>query len=332
MTELATHLGKFLREHLRRERCASEHTVYTYSRCFLYLTTFAGSRLRVQPCQLRIEQLTTQLILDFLDNLEKERGNSIHTRNLRLAAIKSFYRYLQYRVPQCLDLCLQVHAIPWKRCEQKRVHYLDREEIEALLNAPEPRTLAGARDRAMLHLAYNAGLRVSELVGLRCQDASRDLKTIHVIGKGRGERTLPLWRQTRTVLRNWLVHRPDSSVDNFFLNARGTGMSRHGFAHRLKLHAETARRKVPSMADKRISPHVLRHSCAIHTLEATGDIRKVSLWLGHTSLQTTELYLRADPLAKLEVLESRVPPSIKKGKFHTPPDELLAMLNGIGRE
>ena len=332
MTELAIHLGKFLREHLRRERHASEHTIYTYSRCFLYLTTFAAAKLGVQPCQLKIEQLTTQLILDFLDNLEKKRGNSIRTRNLRLAAIKSFYRYLQYCAPECLDLCLQVHAIPWKRCEQKLVHYLDRDEMETLLNAPDPWTVAGARDRAMLHLAYTAGLRVSELVGLRCEDIARDLRTIHVMGKGRRERTLPLWRTTRSLLRQWLVHRTDSSVDHFFLNARGTGMSRHGFAHRLKLHAEKARRKMPSMVDKRISPHVLRHSCAIHTLEVTGDIRKVSLWLGHSSLQTTEIYLRTDPIAKLEVLGSWVPPGIKRGKFKKVPDELLAMLNDIGRK
>lgn len=332
MTELAIHLSKFLREHLRREQHASEHTVYTYSRCFVYLTTFAGAKLGVQPCQLRIEQLTTQVILDFLDNLEKERGNSIRTRNLRLAAIKSFYRYLQFRVPECLDLCLQVHAMPWKRCEQKLIHYLDRDEVAALLDAPDSRTFAGARDRAMLDLAYTAGLRVSELVGLRWKDIARDLQTVRVMGKGRRERTLPLWRHTRSVLRHWLVHRPDTSVDHFFLNARGTGMSRHGFAHRLKLHAEKARRKMPSMVDKRISPHVLRHSCAIHTLEATGDIRKVSLWLGHASFQTTELYLRTDPLAKLEILDSRVPPSIKRGKFKDVPDELLAMLNKIGRE
>ena len=179
----------------------------------------------------------------------------------------------------------------------------------------------------MLHLTYAAGLRVSELTGLMCADLARPhLDTVRVTGKGRRERVLPLWQETRSALRDWLAVRPVTGHDHLFLNARGKGMTRHGFAHRLALHAATARQTMPSMASKRIFPHLLRHSCAAHTLEATGDIRKVSLWLGHASIQSTEIYLRSDPIGKLDVLAARLPPAIRKGSFKEAPDRLLAIL------
>lgn len=178
-----------------------------------------------------------------------------------------------------------------------------RDEIQALLNAPDPTTRSGVRDRAMLHLAYAAGLRVSELTGLVCGDLARPhLDTVHVTGQGRHERVLPLWKETRAVLRQWLAIRPAGGDRNLFLNARAKAMSRHGFAHRPALHVATARQEAPSLTGKRVSPHTLRHSCAMHTLEATGDIRKVSLWLGHQTIRSTEIYLRADPVEKLDIL------------------------------
>lgn len=327
MTALAPHIGAFLLEHLPRDRRASRHTVESYSFAFQLLVCFTAKRLGIQPCKLEIEKLTAQLILDFLDELEKGRGNSIRTRNVRLAAFKSFFRYLEYRVPACLDLARQVNAIPSKRCDQALVDYLERDELQAVLDAPDIATLAGVRDRAMLHLAYAAGLRVSELTGLMCGDLGHNLETINVTGKGRRQRVLPLWRETKAVLRDWLAIRPDRGDKRLFLNARGTAMSRHGFAYRLALHVESAQEKVPSLADKRVSPHVLRHSCAMHTLEATGDIRKVSLWLGHANIQSTETYLRADPVEKLDVLAAGLPPSIKKGSFKGATDRLLATLS-----
>ncbi len=326
MTDFAHHIRAFLCEYLPRDRGASRHTIDSYATSFQLLACFVSERLAIRPCHIQIEHLGTALILDFLDSLEDKRGNAVGTRNVRLAAFKSFFRYLEHRVPACLDLARQVHAIPAKRGDEPLVDYLGRDEIQALLNAPDAHTASGVRDRAMLHLAYAAGLRVSELIGLRTGDLRQpDLGTARVTGKGRRERELPLWKQTRSVLRDWLAIRPDQT-DWLFLNARGHAMSRHGFAQRLQVHADTARQQVPSLLGKRISPHVLRHSCAMHTLEATGDIRKVSLWLGHQGIQSTEIYLRADAGAKLEMLTKRSAPVIEKGSFRDAPDRLLAIL------
>lgn len=329
MTDLAPHLAAFLRKHLPCEQRASRHTVASYALSFQLLLDFAAKSLGIRPCRMAVEHLTVPLILDFLDSLEQERNNTARTRNLRLVAIKSFFRYLEYRVPACLDRARQVHAIPHKRFKRALLDYLDREEIQTLLDAPDTATSGGVRDRAMLHLTFAAGLRVSELIGLKRKDLGVRLETVRVMGKGRRARVLPLWKETQSVLGSWLAIRPDVAYDRLFLNARGRPMSRHGFAHRLALHATAARQTKASLAGKRISPHVLRHSCAMHTLKATGDIRKVSLWLGHASLQSTEMYLHADPLEKLDVLQSRVPPQLRKGTFENVPDSLMAMLADV---
>ena len=329
MTDLAPHLTAFLREHLPRDQGVSRHTIASYGFSFQLLIAFASRTFSTRPSRLTIEHLTPDIILDFLDSLEKDRKNTVRTRNLRLVAIKSFFHYLEFRVPTCLELAQQVHAIPMKRFEQGLVDYLDRDQMQAVLDAPDVRTTNGIRDRAMLHLTYAAGLRVSELIGLKCCDLKDNLQAVHVLGKGRRERILPLWKTTQTVLMEWLGVRSDSRTDFLFLNARGLPMSRHGFAHRLNLHVATARRKIPSLAGKRVSPHVIRHSCAIHTLEATQDIRKVSMWLGHASLQTTEIYLRVDAIEKLGILSVNVPPQVKRGNFKHRPDQLMAMLGDV---
>ena len=276
MTELAPYISAFLCDHLPRDRRASRHTIESYATSFQLLVCFAAERLGVRPCRIGIEQLTAPLILDFLHDLEDRRGNSVGTRNVRLAAFKSFFRYLEYRAPSCLDLARQIHAIPSKRGDVALVDYLDRDEIRVLLDTPDPGTRSGARDRAMLHLAYAAGLRVSELTGLVCGDlAQPHLDTVHVSGKGRRERILPLWKETRAVLRQWLAIRPGGGDRNLFLNARTRAMTRHGFAHRLALHVTTAQQKQPSMANKRISPHTLRHYVDHMTMSGTTGSRAI---------------------------------------------------------
>ena len=330
MTALAPHLTAFLREHLPRERAVSPHTVKTYANCFVLLVRFASDRLKRRPTDLEIEDFGTDMIMAFLGHVEVERGSCVRTRNGRLAAIRSFFRYIEYRIPGCLDQALRVRSIPSKKADKTLIDYLDRAEIKALLDAPDPRTRLGTRDRAMLHLTYAAGLRVSELVSLQLRDfPDRSLSTVHIMGKGRRERVLPLWKETQSALRAWLVIRPETEVAEVFLNANGQPITRDGFAFRLAKHVNAAAKKQPSLLRKRVTPHVLRHSCAMHTLAATGDIRKVALWLGHASIQSTETYLRADSEEKLRILAAHGGPEISPGRFKPPSDTLIAMLNDV---
>jgi integrase/recombinase XerD len=202
MTALAPYLSAFLREHLPRERNASPHTVATYAHCFALLVRFAARQFGCQPSDLKIEDLNPDLVLRFLDEIETGRGNSARTRNARLIAIRTFFRYVEYQVPACLDQALRIRALPKKRTDAALIDYLTRDEIQALLTAPDPRTASGARDRAMLHLAYAAGLRAAELLSLRLEDfPDRSLGTVRIKGKGRRERVLPLWRETQAMLR-----------------------------------------------------------------------------------------------------------------------------------
>ena len=330
MTALAPHLTAFLREHLPRERSASPHTVAAYAHSFTLLVRFAAARLKQRPTDLTVEDLDPELVLAFLDHVEDKRRNGARTRNARLAAIRTFFRYLEYQVPACLEQALRIRALPIKRTDARLIDHLTRDEVQALLAAPDPRTLGGVRDRAMLHLAYAAGLRAAELLSLRVSDfPERSLATVRIFGKGRRERVIPLWRETQAALRAWLAVRPKAQAPEMFLNRNGGPMTRDGFAHRLANHVAVAAQKQPSLTHKRVTPHVLRHSCAMHTLEATGDVRKVALWLGHASIQSTEIYLRADPAEKLAVLASHAPPGIQPGKFRAPSDALLAMLGEV---
>ena len=244
---------------------------------------------------------------------------------MRLAAIKSFFRFLEYRQPAALEQIRRVLAIPFKRTDQRLVPYLLKDELQAVLDAPDPATRDGIRDRAMLHLAVCAGLRVSELTGLKIDDIDLPSMSVRVLGKGRRERTLPLWKTTAAALRAWLAVRGRVAAPEVFVNARGEPLTRWGFAYLLKQHVATAARHKPGLKKKRVSPHVLRHTCAMIVLQATGDIRKVSLWLGHATLTTTEVYTRGDPTEKLDAMEAIVPPHLRRGTFQ-PSDKLLALL------
>jgi len=331
MTALAPHLSSFLREHLPRERRASPHTCEAYAHSFRLLVGFAAGRLGIRPCRLEVEQLEAPLVLAFLEHIEADRRNSARTRNARLAAINAFFRFLEYRLPSSLDQARRVHAIPMKKTDEALVGYLTRGELQALLDAPDARASSGIRDRAMLHLAFAAGLRVSELVGFRVDQLEQPtLSTIHVLGKGRRERVLPLWKETVSALKAWLARRPATTEPALFLNAVGHAMTRSGFEYILAKHVAKAALTQPSIGTKRVTPHVLRHTCAMHTLQATRDIRRVSLWLGHASLQSTEIYLRADPTEKLEALAATTAPMFKPGRFRAP-DQLLAMLSSVSR-
>lgn len=326
MTDLASHVTAFFQERLTLERNASANTCDSYAYAFKLLLNYASQQLKVTPSRLEFEQIDARLVVNFLNDLEITRANSSNSRNVRLAAIKSFMRFMEYRLPSALEQIQRILAIPMKKTETRLVKHLTAEEIQAILDAPNPVDWPGIRDRAMLHLCFAAGLRVSELTGLRLEDLSlQPHASILVHGKGRRERSLPLWKQTTAALREWLAVRGTVSVPELFVNVRREPMSRSGFEYILKKHAKTAAERCPSLAKKRLSPHVLRHSCALTVLEATKDVRKVSLWLGHANLQTTEMYTRVDPSIKLEALEAVTPPHLRSGRFSAS-DKLIESL------
>lgn len=326
MTPVAPHISAFLQEHLPRQKGASTQTCETYAYAFQLLFTFASERLKITPSALTLEQIDAALVMDFLQTLESERNNGTRTRNARLIAIRSFMHFLEYRVPALLEQIQRILAIPTKRMDERLIHWLNTNEIETVLNVPDVGTRYGIRDRAMMHLCYAAGLRVSELVGLPLSALQlQSTPQVHIMGKGRRERVLPLWPDVVKDLRAWITIRGDALVPEVFLNARRLTMSRFGFEYVLSKHVKIASKLNSSIDKKHITPHSLRHSCAMLILETTGDIRKVSLWLGHASLQTTEIYLRADPTEKIEMLEEVTPLRLKRGTF-TAPDKLIAML------
>lgn len=298
MTLIAPHMTAFLRQRLAVERRASPHTCATYAYAFRLLFEFASERLGVAPSQLHLEQLDVPLIVNFLDHLGRTRDNGPATRNARLAAIKSFMRFVEYREPSALALVHQVLAIPLQKTDRRIVSHLTPMESQALLDAPDPNTRLGIRDRAMLHLGIAGGLRVSELVGLWRDEVSFDGRYVdlRVRGKGRKERSLRLWASVASSIRAWLAVRQDAAVPELFLNAWSQPITRSGFAGVLRNHVAVAATRCQSLRGKRVSPHSLRHTCAMNILAATKDIRKVALWLGHASTQTAEFYyLSADP-------------------------------------
>jgi integrase/recombinase XerD len=326
MTSLPPHVAAFLRERLPVERGASPHTSDAYAYALKLLFTFAAQRLKLAPCRLAVEHIDAPLVLAFLEHLEKSRKNNASTRNTRLAAVKSFVRFLEHRVPSALDQIRRVLAIPAKKTTTRVVPYLTIEEMLAVLNAPDPTKHFGIRDRAMLYLAFTAGLRVSEIVGLRVDDlAFQPRACIHVLGKGRRERTLTLWKDTASALRAWLALRGRPAIPEVFYNARREAMTRVGFAYLLAKYVRIAVARFPALKDKRVSPHVARHTAALIALQATGDLRRVSLLLGHASTTTTEIYTRVAPREKLDALEPVLPSSLRRGRFR-PPDQLLEIL------
>jgi integrase/recombinase XerD len=327
MTPIAPHIATFLQIRLAVERRASPHTCAAYAYAFQLLFEFASKKLKQAPSNLAVERFDAPMILEFLEHLQRERHATARTRNARLAAIKSFMRFVEHRAPALLDQIRRVLAIPPQRTRRSLVQSLNADEYRAILNAPDPSERLGIRDRAMLHLALAGGLRVSELVGIRQHDAHFEgtYVHVHVRGKGRKDRALTLWKEVGVSLRMWLAVRGDAATPELFLNAHGSAMTRSGFTRVLEKHRRVAAEQCPSLNRKRVSPHVLRHTCAFNTLQATGDVRKVALWLGHESTHTTEIYLQADPTEKLSILRATDDPSLRPGKFRVP-DPLLATL------
>lgn len=329
MTALAHLVTAFFRQHLAVEKGVSKHTIASYSYTFKFLCGYVSRRLGKSPCELSLEDLDAPMVRDFLEHRERDGRNTARTRNLRLTAIRSFMKYVEYEVPAALEQVRRIRAIASKRTEERLVSHLTKDEMRAILDAPDPRTRSGIRDQAMLYLGFAAGLRVSELVGLRCEAIELDgpYPSILVRGKGRQQRRLPLWKEATRALRAWMAVRGDARVPEVFLNMRGEALTCSGFTYIVKKYVHLAMSQSPGLAEKKVSPHVLRHTCAMNSLQATRDIRKVALWLGHSSLKSTEIYLRADPTEKLNIIEAALPPNLRRGVFQVE-DRLIAWLSG----
>ena len=326
MTPIAPFMSKFLRVYLPKERGFSPNTCDTYAYAFKLLFLFASKRIGKRPSAINFEEVDSALVLDFLADLETTRKCSASSRNARLAAIKTFMKFVEFELPSAHEQSRKIQLISSKRHDEQLIRHLTMDEIRPILNAPDTSKRLGIRDRAMLHLCFSAGLRVSELVELKLESVSlQGQVVVHVIGKGRRERSLPMWDQTAKDLRAWLALRGNVAATELFVNADGTAMTRAGFEYILDKYAKLAAEKVSSLKGGTITPHQLRHSCAVLMLQATRDIRKVSLWLGHAEISTTQIYLKIDPSEKLEAMEAVVPPELRRGKFKAP-DALISSL------
>jgi integrase/recombinase XerD len=318
----------FLRR-LVAQRGASARTIESYRDAFELLFGFVEDRTGKPPSALQLADLDAPFVLDFLDHLETERGNSVRTRNARLAAIHSFMRYASIRDPASLPTTQRVLAIPAKRFDRPVLGYLTREQVTAILAAPDRGTWSGHRDAVLLATAYNTGARVSELTGLQVRDVLLDRQTaVHLHGKGRKQRAIPLWKNTATELRGWL-HRINSAPDApVFPNRAGAPLTRSGVRDRLNRAVAIAEQRCPSLHGQHITPHTLRHSTAMHLLQSGTDLAVIALWLGHSSPAITHQYLEADLATKEAALQRLADPSATPTRFH-PSDRLLAFLDSL---
>lgn len=322
-------LESFFTDRLMRQRQASPNTIASYRDSFCLLFNFAKQRLNKEPSILSIEDLNAPFIGSFLNHIEKDRSNCARSRNARLAAIHSFFKYVALQDPAHSALIQQVLAIPAKKYERKPIDFLAKPEIDALIAVPYQSTWNGRRDRTLLLLAIQTGLRVSELIGLTCNDIVLGSGAhVRCKGKGRKDRCTPLRKELVIALRSWLQERSGQPDDPLFPNARGGFLSRDGVEYLLAKHVAVARQKCPSLQKKRISPHVLRHTAAMQLLQHGVDRSVIALWLGHESWETTQVYVHANLEMKEKALAKTTPINVKPGRYQ-PDDQLLAFLKSL---
>jgi site-specific recombinase XerD len=326
---LAPLLERFFTQRLMQQRQASPHTISSYRDTFRLFLTFTQQRLHTPPSRLTFEAIDAPLIVAFLDHLEQHRGLSVRSRNLRLTALHSFFRYAAFEAPAHAGQIQRVLAIPTKRFTRTLVHSLTRPEVDALLAAPDQRTWFGRRDHAFLLVAVQTGLRLSEMTGMTRQDVILGTGAhVHVIGKGRKERCTPLAKPTVAVLKAWLHEPPRGDGQALFPNARGGRLSTDGVHYLLVRHCTAASNVCPSLKHKRVTVHVLRHTMALDLLQAGVDRSVIALWLGHESVETTQIYLEATLTMKEQALAKTVPLNGRPGRYR-PGDQLLSFLNGL---
>ncbi len=329
MTALAPTLEMFFTERLVNQRQVSPNTVAAYRDSWRLLLGYANRRTGKEPCALDVADLDAPLISGFLDHLEAERHNTARTRNARLAAIRSFFRFAALRHPEHEGLIARVLAIPTKRFAKPDVSFLDRGEVEALVASPDTTTWTGRRDHALLAVATQTGLRVSELAGLRNKDVELGVGAhLRCIGKGRKQRCTPLTRETVAVLRTWMRETGGDPDLPLFPTRQGTPLSRDAVGDLVTKHTATAQRTCPSLTSKKVTPHVLRHSCAMELLRSGIDRMVMALWLGHEKVETTSIYVHGDLTIKERALARTTPTHVSPGRYR-PPDKLLAFLTSL---
>lgn len=329
MTLIAPTLQAFFTERLAQQRQASPRTIAAYRDALKLLVQFAHATTGRSPAQLDWDDLDAATISAFLNHLEAGRHNSVRTRNVRLTAIRSLFSYAALRHPEHALLIQRVLAIPPKRFDKRTVMFLNSSEVDALLAAPDQKRWEGRRDRVLLLLAVQTGLRVSELTGLNCADVSLEASaSVRCEGKGRKQRTVPLSPAAKAVLHAWLAERAGRPADPLFPTRTGRRLSRDAVALRVTTHAKTAALSCPSLLGKRLHPHVLRHTCAMDLLHAGVDTSVIALWLGHAGVRSTDPYLHADILTKEKALALLTPTAVKPGRYR-PPDKVLAFLESL---
>jgi integrase/recombinase XerD len=329
MSALAPTLQAFFTDRLLTQRQASPRTVAAYRDTLRLLLGFAQQHTGRPPCRLDLADLNADLVTAFLASLERDRRNGVRTRNARLAAIHSLFRFAALRHPEHAELIARVLDIPAKRYDRALVHFLTPAEVDALLAAPDRSTRLGRRDHALLVLAVQTGLRVSELASLTVTNLHLgDGAHVRCHGKGRKERATPLTRQTVDVLRGWMRERGRAVTDPVFPTRQGNPLSVDAIQWLLAKHVNTAKDFCPSLRGKDVSPHVLRHTCAVNLLRAGVDIATIALWLGHSDIRTTQIYLHADLAIKERALARTTPPNIAPGRYR-PSDPLLAFLEAL---
>jgi len=322
-------LQRFFTDRLCTQMEASPHTIAGYRDTFRLLLRFASEQRGRVPTKLGIEDLDADLIGDFLLHVETIRRNGARSRNTRLAAIRSFFRYVAMSEPAWLLHCQRILAMPSKRYIKRTVTFLDAGEITALLAVPDRSTWTGRRDHVLLLVALQTGLRASELIGLRCKDVVLSAGAhIRCVGKGRKERCTPLRRDTVNALETWLKERQGDADQPLFPSIRGDRLSRDALEHLVRKHSQTASRSCLSLVSKHISPHTLRHSTAMELLQNGVDQSVIALWLGHESIETTQIYLHADMRMKEKALSRIVAPAGSPGRYR-PDDQLLAFLEAL---
>ena len=327
--EFATLLQRFFAERLLQQKNASPRTITAYRDTFRLLFNYAERERRKPPVKLTLSDFDATLILDFLAYLETERHNTVRSRNARLAALRAFAHHVALQCPPALQFTQQILAIPMKRCDKPLLGFLSRDEVQALLAAPDTTTWCGRRDHVMLALLYNTGARVSEMIGIRVADVTlATASSVRLQGKGRKQRTVPLWKETAAEIRHWLAYAALQAEQPLVPTRKGLPMTRTNVAERLALAVTAATKQCPQLRDRRVSPHTWRHTTAMHLLQAGVDLTVIALWLGHESPVTTHGYVEADLAMKERALATIAPPETKRQRYR-PTDAVLRFLESL---